>query len=121
MDRALSTAGSSVSAAYPSFANTADEITRIFLQLTGQPPSGNELVGWQGYLQQGNSIDGLRAAILGNVKYRSRFQDDATYMQSILTQLTNRTPNQSEISYWMGRLRATGSPEMVIREIMERR
>lgn len=121
LDRSMSTASSSVSAAYPSFGNSAEEITRVFMQLTGQPPTGGELVGWQAYLQQGNSIDGLRAAILGNVKYRSRFPDDATYIQNVLMQLTNRQPNQSEISYWIGRLRSTGSTEIVIREIMEQR
>lgn len=121
LERSMSTTSSSVTASYPSFTNPADDITRVFQQLTGQPPTVLELVGWQAYLQQGNSIDGLRAAILGNVKYRSRFPDDVSYMQSVLMQLTNRQPNQSEISFWVGRLRSTGSPDIVIREIMEQR
>jgi uncharacterized lipoprotein YbaY len=121
LDRSTSTASSSVTASYPTFSNPADEITRVFQQLTGQPPTASELVGWQAYLQQGNSIDSLRAAILGSVKYRSRFPDEATYIQNVLMQLTNRQPNQSEISLWVGRLRSTGSPEIVIREIMAQR
>lgn len=118
-----SAAGSSVSAAYPpSFGGSSEAITKIFLQYLGRAPSSAELVGWQGYLSQGNSLDALKVGILSSIKYREMFRgDDAAYVQSLVTALVNRTPNQQELSYWLGRLQATGSAETVAREILAQR
>lgn len=119
----ISTAGSSVSAAYPpSFGGSSEAISKIFLQYLGRAPSSAELIGWQGYLSQGNSLDGLKVGILSSIKYREMFRgDDAAYVQSLVTALVNRTPNQQELSFWLGRLQATGSAETVAREILDQR
>lgn len=113
--------GSSVSAAYPNMGGT-DQITQLFLQTIGKPPTTAELLGWQSYLNQGRSIDELRFALLSSNKYRERFRgDDGVYLQNLIRELTNRTPSQQELSYWIGRLQATGSTSDVAKEIMARR
>lgn len=113
--------GSSVSAAYPNMGGT-DQITQLFLQIIGKPPTTAELLGWQSYLNQGRSIDELRFALLSSNKYRERFRgDDGVYLQNLIRELTNRTPSQQELAYWIGRLQATGSTSDVAKEIMAQR
>jgi len=94
-------------------------INDLFVQLLGQPPSAREVVAWQSYLTQGNSVNDLKVKLLSSPRYRERFQNnDGAYVQQLVTALTNQVPNQQEVAYWMTRLQSTGSSELVISEIL---
>jgi len=106
-----------VNAGYPgTFGPNA--LNELFLQLLGRAPSAREVVAWQSYLQQGNSINDLKVKLMSSAQFRERFSNEATYVQQLITSLMNRAPNQQELAYWMTRMQATGSPEMVINEIL---
>ncbi len=92
----------------------------LFLKLLGRAPSAAEVVAWQAYLQQGNSINDLQVKLMSNYKFRERFPNDAMYVQQLMTSLTGRAPNQQELAFWTSRLQATGSPEVVIAEILQK-
>ncbi len=109
--------GNVVNAGYPgTFGPNA--LNELFLQLLGRAPSAREVVAWQSYLQQGNSINDLKVKLMSSSQFRERFSNDASYVQQLITSLMNRAPNQQELAYWMTRMQATGSPEMVINEIL---
>ncbi len=90
----------------------------LFFQLLGRAPSAREVIAWQAYLQQGNSINDLKVKLMSSSQFRERFPNDAAYVQQLVNSLTNRAPSQQELAYWMSRLQATGAPEMVINEIL---
>jgi len=106
-----------VSAGYPANIG-ANALSDLFIQLLGRGPSVREVVAWQSYLQQGNSIMDLKAKLMSSPGFRDRFNSEAAYIQQLVFALTNRSPDQTEISFWTARLRATGSPESVIYEIL---
>ena len=109
-----------VNANYPG-AFGPNAINDLFIQLLGQPPSAKEVVAWQSYLAQGNSINDLKVKLLSSPRYRERFQyNDGAYVQQLVTTLTNQVPNQQEVAYWLSRLQATGSAELVINEILKK-
>jgi uncharacterized lipoprotein YbaY len=110
--------GNVVNAGYPSM--DSNQLNQLFLQLLGRSPSNRELLAWQSYLQQGNSINDLKAKLLSSAQYRDRFGNDANYVQQLVTTLTGRAPSQQELAYWMSRLQATGSAETVVGEILAR-
>jgi uncharacterized lipoprotein YbaY len=94
-------------------------VNDLFIQLLGQPPSAKEVVAWQSYLSQGNSINDLKVKLLSSPRFRERFQyNDGAYVQQLVTSLTNQVPNQQEVAYWSTRLQATGSAELTINEIL---
>ena len=106
-----------INAGYPSTLDS-NAMTQLFLQLLGRAPSTREVLAWQAYLQQGNSIDDLKIKLLSSSQFRERFGSDSAYVQQLITSVMNRTPNQQELAFWMGRLQATGSPEKVIGEML---
>ncbi len=93
-------------------------LNELFFQLLGRAPSSREVVAWQSYLQQGNSINDLKVKLMSSSQFRERFSNEAAYVQQLITSLMNRAPNQQELAYWMTRMQATGSPELVINEIL---
>ncbi len=113
----LDRAGSAVSAGYPNY-NNQEQIRTYFRKYLNREPSSAELMGWQSYLSQGNSLLGLQVGILSSVRYREMFQgNDSAYVQSMFRELTNRNPNNVELSRYLQMLQATGSPEAVARDI----
>ncbi len=92
----------------------------LFQKLLGRAPSAAEVVAWQSYLQQGKSINDLQIKLMSNYKFRERFPNDAMYVQQLMTSLTSRAPNQQELAFWTSRLQATGSPEVVVAEILQK-
>ena len=109
--------GNAINAGYPSTLDS-NAMTQLFLQLLGRAPSTREVLAWQAYLQQGNSIDDLKIKLLSSSQFRERFGSDSAYVQQLITTVMNRTPNQQELAYWMGRLQSTGSPETIIGEML---
>jgi len=93
----------------------------LFMQLLGRSPSNAEANAWQGYLEQGHSIDELKVKLLSNFQFRQRFPDDSAYIRQLSLSLSSRVLNQQELSYWVGRLQSSGSPETVINEMLSRR
>ncbi len=109
-----------VNVGYPGNGMQQNELNTLFYQLLNRAPSAAESVAWQSYLQQGNSITDLKVKLMSNIKFRERFPNDNAYVQQLMTSLTNRVPDQQELSYWASRLQATQSPETVIGEILQR-
>jgi uncharacterized lipoprotein YbaY len=118
MDNSSVPGGNVINAGYPSL--DVNQMNQLFLQLLGRNPSNREVVAWQAYLQQGNSINDLKAKLLSSPQYRERFGNDSMYLQQVITSVNGRSPNAQELSYWMGRLQATGSPETVVSEMLTR-
>ncbi len=109
--------GNVVNVGYPGTL-APNALNDLFFQLLGRAPSTSEVVAWQAYLQQGNSINDMKVKLMSNYQFRARFPNDAAYVQQLVTSLTNRAPSQQELTYWMTRLQATGAPETVINEIL---
>lgn len=106
-----------VNVGYPSGVDP-NVLNQLFLQLLGRTPSPRELLAWQSYLQQGNSINDVKVKLLTSEQYRNRFPNESAYIQQLITTVFNRTPNQSEMNYWVGRYQATRSPEQVVTEML---
>ena len=109
--------GNVVNAGYPGTL-TPNMLNDLFFQLLGRPPSAREGVAWGAYLQQGNSINDLKAKLLSSSQFRDRFPNEAAYTQQLISSLTNRLPDQTELAFWITRMQSTGSPELVINEIL---
>ncbi|XZE21320.1 YbaY family lipoprotein [Pirellulaceae bacterium SH449] len=111
------TAGGVVSAAYPSFGSSNPNIVQELQSLLGRQPMANEITAWDSFLQSGNTLQSMRQRILANPQLRSNFGNDAMYVQHIFTNVMGRNPSQTELSFWLTRLRATNSPDVVINEM----
>jgi uncharacterized lipoprotein YbaY len=109
--------GNVVNVGYPGTLDT-NEMQKLFLELINRAPSQKEVYAWQAYLQQGNSIDDLKAKLLSSSQYREKFPNEAAYIQQLIFTISRRQPTQQDMSYWMGRLQATGSPEAVVNEML---
>ncbi len=108
---------SDIVSGYPGVAD-ANVIAQLFQNLLGRSPRSQEIIAWQEYLRQGNSVNAIAAKLMSTPQYRERFANDASYVQQAFTSLTNRAPTSAEVSYWLGRLQATGSMERMITEIL---
>lgn len=111
------TAGGVVSAAYPSFGSPTANIVQELQSLLGRQPMANEITAWDSFLQSGNTLQSMRQRILANPQLRSNFGNDAMYIQHVFTNVMGRNPSQTELSFWLTRLRATNSPDTVINEM----
>jgi uncharacterized lipoprotein YbaY len=109
--------GNVVNAGYPSGIDP-NGLGQLFQQLLGRAPSSREMLAWQSYLQQGNTINDIKVKLLSSGQFRERFSSEAAYIQQLLTTVFNRAPNQSELGYWVGRYQATRSPETVWSEML---
>ncbi|MEQ1826402.1 MAG: YbaY family lipoprotein [Pirellula sp.] len=110
--------GNVINAGYPSL--DVNQLNQLFVQLLGRNPSNREILAWQAYLQQGNSINDLKVKLLSSAQFRERFGSENSYIQQLITSVYGRVPNQQELAFWMGRLQATGSPESVVTEMLSR-
>jgi hypothetical protein len=77
-------------------------------------------LAWNSYLQGGNSINDVAAKLLASPQYRDRFSNESAYFQQVIQLTSNRVPSQQELSFWLTRLQATGSPEVVVGEILKK-
>lgn len=109
--------GNVINVGYPSGVDP-NILNQLFMQLLGRTPSPRELLAWQSYLQQGNSLNDVKVKLLTSEQYRSRFVSESAYIQQLITVVFNRTPNQSEMNYWVGRYQATRSPDQVVTEML---
>lgn len=112
------TAGGVVSAAYPSFGSSTGNIVQELQALLGRQPMANEITAWDSFLLNGNTLQSMRQRILANPQLRSNFGNDAMYIQHVFTNVMGRNPSQTELSFWLTRLKATNSPEVVINEML---
>jgi len=113
------TQGSVVNVGYPGTLD-GNALNQLFMQLLGRVASSRETIAWQQYLQQGNSINDLKAKLLSSTQYRERFGNESAYLQQAIVSATNRAPNQQELAYWLTRLQSTQSPELVMTEILQK-
>ena len=111
------TAGYTGNTSLPGAVNL-DALTQVFVSLLGRQPTSREILAWQSYMQEGHTLNDVTARIMASSQYRERFTSDSAYMQQVVQTLTGRLPNASEVSFWVGRLQALGSPEKVIAEIL---
>jgi hypothetical protein len=78
-------------------------------------------VAWSSYLAQGNSVDDLKAKILGSPNFYDRVGNNPTvFVQSMIQLLTNRQPTPQEVSAWTRRLNEyQGQREELVREFIQ--
>ena len=55
---------------------------------------------------------------MASPQFRERYANDPAYVQQVIQTLTGRLPNATEVNYWVARMQALGSPELMIQEIM---
>ncbi len=111
--------GGIVNAGYPSFGFSTPtvDLVRELQSLLGRQPLSNEITAWDSFLRSGNTLTSLRQRILSNPQLRSNFGNDSLYVQHIFTNMMSRAPSSAELSYWISRLAATNSPDLVIAEM----
>jgi uncharacterized lipoprotein YbaY len=121
-------ASSTVSAGYPSSTNlpstnlpgavNTDALNQVFVSLLGRAPTSREIIAWQSYMQQGHTLNEVAGKIMASPQFRERYANDPAYVQQVIQTLTGRLPNATEVNYWVARMQALGSPELMIQEIM---
>jgi len=114
---------SSASPGYTNLPGATDTaaLNQLFVTVLGRPASSREIIAWQSYLQQGNTLNDVTIKLMSSSQYRERFSSDSAYLQQVIQTLTGRVPTPSELTYWLGRAQALGAPERVISEIMAQR
>ncbi len=123
---ASSPTSGTISAGSPGYGNLpgasdANALNQLFVSVLGRSASSKEIIAWQSYLQQGNTMNDVAVKLMTSSQYRERFPTDTAYIQQILQTLTGRVPTQAEVSAWVARLEAVGSPERVIEEMLAQR
>lgn len=111
--------GNVVSVGYPSQVDS-NAVNQMYIKILGRVPSAKETLAWNSYLQGGNSINDVAAKLLSSPQYRDRFSNESAYFQQVIQLTSNRVPSQQELSFWLTRLQATGSPEVVVGEILKK-
>ncbi|MFN7627526.1 MAG: YbaY family lipoprotein, partial [Pirellula sp.] len=114
---------STVSAGYPSNSNlpgavNTDALNQVFVSLLGRAPTSREIIAWQSYMQQGHTLNEVAGKIMASPQFRERYANDPAYVQQVIQTLTGRLPNGTEVNYWVARMQALGSPELMIDEIL---
>lgn len=118
-----SSTSSTVSAGYPTSSNlpgavNTDALNQVFVTLLGRAPTSREIIAWQSYMQQGHTLNDVAGKVMASPQFRERYANDPAYVQQVIQTLTGRLPNATEVNYWVARMQALGSPEMMIDEIM---
>jgi uncharacterized lipoprotein YbaY len=110
--------GGVVVSSYPTDPNV---LNQIYMQYLNRLPSAKEQVAWSSYLAQGNSVDDLKAKILGSPNFYDRVGNNPTvFVQSMIQLLTNRQPTPQEVSAWTRRLNEyQGQREELVREFIQ--
>lgn len=112
-----------ISAASPGYGNlpgAADTtgLNQLFQSILGRPATSAEILAWQNYLQQGNSINDVAIKLMSSPQFRERFPTDTSYVQQIFQNVTGRAPTPAESEAWVARLESVGSPERIIAEML---
>jgi uncharacterized lipoprotein YbaY len=116
-----SSGGGAISAGYPNMAYNQNNLYQELLRLLGRQPNNNEVGAWLEFLNSGNSIDVMRQRILASPTLRNNFSSDPAYLQHVYNSVKQRSPSQSELSYWVERLRSTNNPGIVVNEMIQQR
>lgn len=111
--------GNVVSVGYPSQVDS-NAVNQMYFKFLRRAPSAKETLAWNSYLQGGNSINDMAAKLMSSPQFQDRFSNESAYLQQVIQLTSNRVPSQQELSFWLTRLQATGSPEIVIGEILQK-
>jgi len=111
--------GNVVSVGYPSQVDS-NAVNQMYFRFLRRAPSAKETLAWNSYLQGGNSINDMAAKLMSSPQFQDRFSNESAYLQQVIQLTSNRVPSQQEMSFWLTRLQATGSPEIVIGEILQK-
>jgi hypothetical protein len=117
-DLQFGSSGGVITASYPPNPN---DLNQIYMQLLNRLPSPKEQVAWSAYLSQGNSINDLKAKILGSPNFYDRVGNNPTaFVQTMIQLLTNQQPSSQQIAAWTNRLQQyQGQREEVVREFLQ--
>ena len=110
--------GGVIQASYPGDLN---QLNLVFQQLLGRVPSAKEQVAWSSYLMQGNSMNDLKAKLLGSANFYDRVGNNPTvFIQSMIQVLKGKPATNEEIVAWSNRLQQyQGQREELVREFMQ--
>jgi hypothetical protein len=113
----MSGGGGVITASYPSDPNF---LNQIYSDLLGRLPSAKEQVAWGQYLAQGNSINDLKAKILGSPNFYDRVGNNPQiFIQTMIEKLKGQPATPQEIAAWLNRLQQfQGQRESVVSEFL---
>ncbi|MDZ4851741.1 MAG: YbaY family lipoprotein [Pirellulaceae bacterium] len=117
-DLQMSGGGGVIQASYPADPSL---LNQVFQQLLGRMPSAKEEVAWSSYLAQGNSIDDLKAKIIGSPNYYDRMGNNPSlFVQSMIQIIKGEPATSQEIAAWTNRLQQyQGQREALVREFIQ--
>ncbi len=94
--------GGVITASYPGDPNV---LNQIYQQLLGRLPSAKEQIAWGQYLSQGNSINDLKAKILGSPNFYDRVGNNPqVFIQTMIQSLKGQPATAQEVTAWLSRL-----------------
>jgi uncharacterized lipoprotein YbaY len=110
--------GSVITASYGADPNL---LNQIYMQLLNRAPNAKEQIAWSQYLSQGNSINDLKAKILGSPNFYDRVgQNPQVFIQTMIQLLKNQPGSPQEVQAWLNRLQQyQGQREEVVREFLQ--
>ncbi len=74
-----------------------EQITKVFLDLLGRPPTNRELATWQQHLDRGGSIADVRVAILSSSEFYDRYYNDPQqYLAGVYSTLFGVPPTPQQ-------------------------
>lgn len=117
-DLQMGSTGGVITASYPGDPNV---LNQIYQQLLGRLPSAKEQVAWGQYLAQGNSINDLKAKILGSPNFYDRVGNNPqVFIQTMIQSLKGQAATAQEVTAWLNRLQQyQGQREEVVREFLQ--
>ena len=116
MDLVLQSTGSQL----PGQVTPYEQITKVFLDLLGRPPTSRELATWQQHLDRGGSISDVRVAILSSTEFYDRYYNDPQlYLAGVYSALYGVPPTPQQRQELAQRLlREGGVRHRVVEELV---
>ncbi len=118
-DLQVGSSGGVITASYGADPNLLNE---IYMQLLNRQPNAKEQIAWSQYLSQGNSINDLKAKILGSPNFYDRVgQNPQLFIQTMIPLLKKgQFASPQEVQAWLNRLQQyQGQREEVVREFLQ--
>jgi hypothetical protein len=118
-DLQVGSSGGVITASYGADPNLLNE---IYMQLLNRLPNAKEQIAWSQYLSQGNSINDLKAKILGSPNFYDRVgQNPQLFIQTMIPLLKKgQVASPQEVQAWLNRLQQyQGQREEVVREFLQ--
>ena len=99
------------------------EIVRLYLALTGSPPSSSEYRFWVNARRSGQTLERVTARVLAGSRYRwlTGTDDDATFVQNAFQAVLKRPADRAGLAYWTAKLARGTARSTLVATIVQSR